>query len=334
MPEGPEVKVMMGNFAHLFKGKTLLEMELCKESFRKKTKGFDKIPELLPSKIVDCCFKGKCGYINLDNGHAIVIGFGMTGRVRVNLSDAELKARRETKEKYTKHFSVRFVYETDTGQDEVFYNCVRNFGHVWILNNYELAKKLSTIGPCILDPVIAKESIVINRLRKKNNKTICEALMDQSVISGIGNYIKAEILYYVKLHPLTLIKNITDDQLYRLYMEARDLAKLASDTGGSAKYVDVVGGDKMDFIQVYDKATDPEGRKVTTLKTPDKRTSHVVLDVQILQGDSDSNTKSQPKVKVTVKPAKPKPKVKVTVKPTKSKVKVTVKPIKPPLNND
>ena len=51
---------------------------------------------------------------------------------------------------------------------------------------------------------------------------VCDALLDQNIFSGVGNIIKNEVLYRIKLHPETLVKNIPAINLTDLIKEARN----------------------------------------------------------------------------------------------------------------
>ena len=67
----------------------------------------------------------------------------------------------------------------------------------------ETNKKLLELGP---DPLTHDISIEQFRTRlfkknKKGEKTICEALMNQKTVAGVGNYIKAEVLWLSKVSP-------------------------------------------------------------------------------------------------------------------------------------
>lgn len=50
----------------------------------------------------------------------------------------------------------------------------------------------------------------------------CDALLDQQIFSGVGNIIKNEVLYRIKLHPENVIKNIPSFKLSALIKEARN----------------------------------------------------------------------------------------------------------------
>ncbi len=51
---------------------------------------------------------------------------------------------------------------------------------------------------------------------------VCDALLDQQIFSGVGNIIKNEVLYRIKLHPETLVKNIPARKITELIKEARN----------------------------------------------------------------------------------------------------------------
>lgn len=60
------------------------------------------------------------------------------------------------------------------------------------------------------------------KLRAIPETMVCDALLDQQVFSGVGNIIKNEVLYRIRLHPETLIKHIPALKLSSLIKEARN----------------------------------------------------------------------------------------------------------------
>jgi endonuclease-8 len=60
------------------------------------------------------------------------------------------------------------------------------------------------------------------KLKKMPEVMVCDALLDQQVFSGVGNIIKNEVLYRIRLHPETLIGNIPPRKLTELIKEARE----------------------------------------------------------------------------------------------------------------
>ena len=53
-------------------------------------------------------------------------------------------------------------------------------------------------------------------MNKKPNKTIAEFLMDQSMCAGIGNYLKAEILYDAAISPHRIVKSLDSEEFNKL----------------------------------------------------------------------------------------------------------------------
>ncbi|HEV8271131.1 MAG TPA: DNA-formamidopyrimidine glycosylase family protein [Chitinophagaceae bacterium] len=67
------------------------------------------------------------------------------------------------------------------------------------------------------DPVKARK-----KLKAIPNTMICDALLDQQIFSGVGNIIKNEVLYRVKLHPENIIEDIPSLKLSAVIKEARN----------------------------------------------------------------------------------------------------------------
>ena len=67
------------------------------------------------------------------------------------------------------------------------------------------------------DPLKARK-----KLKDIPDTMICDALLDQQIFSGVGNIIKNEVLYRIKLHPENLIKNLPATKLSGLIKEARN----------------------------------------------------------------------------------------------------------------
>jgi endonuclease VIII len=67
------------------------------------------------------------------------------------------------------------------------------------------------------DPLKARR-----KLKAKPDTLICDALLDQQIFSGVGNIIKNEVLYRIKLHPENLIEDIPASKLSAVIKEARN----------------------------------------------------------------------------------------------------------------
>jgi endonuclease-8 len=59
-------------------------------------------------------------------------------------------------------------------------------------------------------------------LKKHKNTMVCDALLDQNIFAGVGNIIKNEVLFRIKVHPETLVGKLKSKQLKQLVDEARN----------------------------------------------------------------------------------------------------------------
>ena len=182
----------------------------------------------------------------------------------------------------TKHTRIKI---TTTKDSVLCFNDIRNFGTFQIKSKEDLNKKLSSIGPDMLfNPPTPKEFLSI--LRKKNNKNICDVLMNQNVISGVGNYIKAESLWYSRINPYAQVKNLTDVNLVTLRLAIiYVINKSYQEQGATIKsYYTFSGeeGNASEGFVVYGRQKDYNGHIVTKDQTPDKRTTHWVESRQVI----------------------------------------------------
>jgi endonuclease-8 len=88
---------------------------------------------------------------------------------------------------------------------------------------------IKRLGP---DPIRddADSSIALKKIQK-SSKSIAELLMDQSVIAGVGNVYRAELLFRQNQNPFKRGKNISDHEFFRLWYDAVDLLKDGSTDG-------------------------------------------------------------------------------------------------------
>jgi endonuclease-8 len=78
---------------------------------------------------------------------------------------------------------------------------------------------LQRLGPDILGAPI-DDDVFLARMRSQRDRAIGEAVMNQSVVCGIGNVYKSEILFLEGVHPQTPVSRLTDECLLRLRDQA------------------------------------------------------------------------------------------------------------------
>lgn len=321
MPEIAEVRLVTDNVRSFLKGNILQEIEVVTDNYKQARK-LSGLELVLPQLVTDVKTKGKFSYIVLANGDAIGYGLGMSGNIRVEPTPEYMEiynrnmGKKVTAEQYLKHAHLKLKYLDDNTEKHFYYHDQRRFGTWSYLKPEQLKSKLSTIGPDLIDENLDFEQVV-KLFRKYNNQNICTALMSQKVVGGVGNYMKAEILYNCKIWPMAKIRQLTDTQINNIYLAAREIAYRAYTYGGTTLYTYTgMKGDQGDFktqLLIYSRSFDPYGNQViTTNKTPDKRTTHWVPAVQsggrpLIKVTSPKKTSqpqvpsSRPKLKLNLK---------------------------------
>jgi formamidopyrimidine-DNA glycosylase len=112
------------------------------------------------------------------------------------------------------------------------------------------------------------------RLQRRKNTNIKAALLDQTVVAGIGNIYADEALWGAKIHPATLVRRLSPAKFHQLYDELIYVLKLSIEKGGSTdrNYVDVKGkkGSYMSFARVFRR----EGK-------PCPRCGHIIEKIRV-----------------------------------------------------
>jgi formamidopyrimidine-DNA glycosylase len=247
-------------------GRSIVGAEIISGRYSKKEPdGWSLLVGSLPITVKSTDCKGKFIYTELAGEKFFLSTLGMTG----SWSSRE-----------TKHSRLRLRLD-DGGT--VYFNDIRNFGTVKIVESRSLLdKKLSELGPDMLSGDVSDDVFI--RSIRRYNKTLAEVLMDQKIICGVGNYLKAECLYFSKLSPHRLTSSLTDEDLKNLNSVIKKVIKTSYETGGATIYTfSNYDGEKGDYTKrfaVYNQAQDPLGHEVKRETTRDGRTTFWVPTIQ------------------------------------------------------
>jgi formamidopyrimidine-DNA glycosylase len=144
----------------------------------------------------------------------------------------------------------------DFGDSKLFFNDQRKFGWIRLLPTAEVPNIdfMQRLGPEPLSAYFTQGQFR-ERLKRRANTNIKAALLDQSVIAGVGNIYADESLWGAKIHPATLVKNLPAKKLNSLYESLRTVLELSIKKGGSTdrNYVDARGrkGSYLSFANVF-----------------------------------------------------------------------------------
>lgn len=266
MPEGPEVRRVYEDLRQSIGDSYITQLQVFGGRFlKKRPTGLDDV--ILPARVVGGGVKGKFMWLELETGSTMWITLGMSGYWS---TEAEVHS----------HFGIglddaRALYFVDQ----------RRFGTIrFSSNRAELAKKIKSLGIDLLNDPEASLEEFANRLSKHKSKTICEALMNQSICAGIGNYIKCEVLYRSGISPLRPVEALSKSEISDILEWTKRISKASYDQGGaSIRNYRRVNGEAGDFVfefEVYAQKTDPAGNAVVREQTPDGRTTHWVPSLQ------------------------------------------------------
>jgi formamidopyrimidine-DNA glycosylase len=116
---------------------------------------------------------------------------------------------------------VRIQLELDDGSVLTFVD-PRNFG-TFKITSWTMSKiKLAELGPDIMTPSHLTESIALPEFKARaarfgRKQTVAEALLDQRIAAGCGNYIRADAMHWASISPLRQLSDLSDSELSRLW---------------------------------------------------------------------------------------------------------------------
>jgi formamidopyrimidine-DNA glycosylase len=261
MPELPEVETVKRGLSRLLPGLVITAVESDNpKSFPNAQADVAKF--LLGAEVVAVTRRAKVLLIELSTKYSLIIHLKMTGQLVYRGKEnfgaghpndslvGELPDR-----------STRVIFDLSNGA-RLFFNDQRKFGWVRLVPTAEIPMIdfFKRVGPEPLSNDFTWQ-IMRERLQRRKNTSIKAALLDQSVIAGVGNIYADESLWGAMIHPSTLVRNVSDAKIKALHKALRDVLQLSIDKGGSTDqhYVDAEGkrGKYLTFANVFRKEGQP-----------------------------------------------------------------------------
>nr|AGT16932.1 formamidopyrimidine-DNA glycosylase [Saccharum hybrid cultivar R570] len=264
MPELPEVEVARRALEEHCVGKRIVRCVAADD-----TKVIDGVaPERLEASLVGRTIvaarrKGKNMWLELDSPPHPTFQFGMAGAIYikgVELSKYKRSAVSPTEE-WPSKYSKLFV-EMDDGLEFSFTD-KRRFAKIRLLDNPEAAPPISELGPDALFEPIKLDEFMKSLGQKKG--PIKALLLDQSFISGIGNWMADEVLYQARIHPGQTASKISKDKCEILHQCIKEVIEESLKVGADSNQFPekwifhsrekkpgkaFVDGKKIDFITI------------------------------------------------------------------------------------
>ena len=275
MPELPEVETVRQILRSEVIGKDIHKVEIYQPEDKTKKrasliKGIDEeeFINLLKGKIIrEIDRKGKWLFFILANqekikSHVLISHLGMTGKYFIE----EKLLTPEQKKLFNKHNSeearvLTFYLGDKQNLTKLIYCDARRFGSFRLqkFEDYKNLEPYKNIGTDLLDEVVDID--LLFRHYQKRKVSIKPALLDQDIISGIGNIYASEILFDTKIYPLKKTNQLTEQEVKNIVFSAQSTLKEALKLGGTSEF-DFVNplskeGSYQNKLKVYNRKGKP-----------------------------------------------------------------------------
>ena len=251
MPELPEVEVVRRGLARWVTGRRVDAVEvLHPRPVRRHVAGADDlVARLLGARVDDAVRRGKYLWLPLDTGEALLAHLGMSGQMLLQPPGADDE----------RHLRVRLRF--DDGERELRFVDQRMFGGVSVVplvstpdglpagtggegtpSEPVLPQEVAHIARDPLDPHL-DDAALAAKIRTRHTG-VKRALLDQCLVSGVGNIYADEALWRARLHYARPTETLTRPEVARLLAAVRAVMLEALGQGGTsfdALYIDVNG---------------------------------------------------------------------------------------------
>jgi len=228
MPELPEVETVRRGLVPAMEGAVIARADIRRPDLRWPFP--DRMAERLMGQRVNA-LRRRSKYIlaDLESGETLIIHLGMSGRMLI--SGDPLGLFHHDHPAPEKHDHV--VLDMDNGA-RITFNDARRFGAMDLAptETVEQHKLLAILGPEPLGNIF-NESYLVDRLKNRNTP-IKSALLDQRVVSGLGNIYVCEVLFRAGLSPTRKAGRIAADRIRGLVPVIRQVLQEAIEAGGSS----------------------------------------------------------------------------------------------------
>ncbi len=287
MPELPEVETIVNYLKKKIVG---LKIEKIWTDTKKLIRhpDFDTFEkEIIGKKIKNVRRKAKYIIIDLNQGKSLLIHQKLTGHLLVG--HWELKDNKpipkEQKLKERDNSYIHVLWWFDNGLMMGLSN-LRKFAEVELWNTKELnnLKRLKKLGP---EPLT--DEFTFSKFKKQlegRSKNIKKCLLDQEIVSGIGNIYSDEILWDAKIDPFRSVNDLSEKELKKIFNSTEKIIKKAIELKGESisdyRIPDGAKGNYDKYRKVYKKEGEkcPRGDGIIKRKKTGGRSAHYCPNCQ------------------------------------------------------
>lgn len=247
MPEGPEVKRCAQLLSSIIEGKTLTEINTISGKLNRT--GIKNIDLPLWNRVKSVESYGKVIFIDVEEA-VIVSTLGMSGWWYPpigQLSEEQLSHKvyhagsmipaTSVIAKALKHVRLELVMSDGTS---ALYCDPRNFGNITIMDQYQALDKRMSLGVDLLNRSLTEHTatLALTALSKQGHRPLGEVLLNQSVLSGVGNIYRAEVLYLAGISPHRTFNELVDGDKLSLIEAVWYVLRVAHRGEGTVSYTE------------------------------------------------------------------------------------------------
>ncbi|MCK0095795.1 bifunctional DNA-formamidopyrimidine glycosylase/DNA-(apurinic or apyrimidinic site) lyase [Yoonia sp. F2084L] len=255
MPELPEVETVKAGIAPVMEGHVIARADVNRPDLRWPFP--ERMAERLTGKrVLGLRRRSKYILVDLDSAETLLIHLGMSGRMLI--SGHTVGEFHHPHPVPAKHDHV--VFHMDDGA-RITFNDARRFGAMDLMDTATQDDHwlIRDLGPEPLGNAF-NESYLTQRLKGRNTP-IKSALLDQRIVSGLGNIYVCEVLFRAGIHPARKAGRISAARIATLVPLIRDVLSQAIAAGGSSlrdyRQSDGELGYFQHVFQVYDREGEP-----------------------------------------------------------------------------
>lgn len=249
MPELPEVTTITNQLKKELTGKTVVSV-FVNPGYNVYPSSEGVVENVSGAKVCDVFRVAKVIVIKIKKDleeKYVAIHLAMTGRIKFLES-------KNVFQNISQDVSHLLVMNFDN-KSQIVFTDQRRFGYVKLLSGVEFEELKNKYGPDSLEVNVTE----FEKKVKSKNMNIKKALLDQELISGIGNIYANEALFISRIHPETKTRNLTTQQLNTLLIAIKQILKEGIKYKGSTlndlMYTDIYGnyGEYQKHFKIYNK---------------------------------------------------------------------------------
>ncbi len=269
MPELPEVETIRRDLARVLPGLRVRSVSVRKPKLIQGSRSVFNTA-LKSARVRRVERRAKQLVLVLSTGYAVLVHLKMTGQLvwrsragRLTVGGHPIAGVHGVPNRFT-YVTVEFA-----NGSALYFNDVRQFGYWKAVPLTELAKHHAHLGP---EPLTEDFTLAVFRaaLARRKRTSVKAALLDQTVVAGVGNIYADESLFAARIKPSRRVARLTQAQIATLYRSIRKVLAAAIRARGTSfnSYRDGLGrkGTYWEKRLAYGRAGEPCRRCGSTLK--------------------------------------------------------------------